>query len=98
MSSEIFEENVWSSVGLSTLCAWVVLIAVTRNWWISTMVAIVIVAIMASVVSTVFTIGYTMDVFVAGFVALTIGLAIDYSVVSARMAHFRLHASRAPRR
>lgn len=79
--SEYLEDNVWSTMALSVLCAWVILVIVTRNWWISTMVAVMIVAIMACVIATVFTIGYILDIFVSTFVALTIGLAIDYSVV-----------------
>ncbi|KAG8460874.1 hypothetical protein KFE25_010625 [Diacronema lutheri] len=85
----ILEENVWSTMFSSVACAWVVLVIVTRNWWISSMVAVIIVAIMASVIATVFTIGYIMDIFVSTFVALTIGLAIDYSV---HIAHFYNHA------
>jgi predicted RND superfamily exporter protein len=81
--SEILELNVWTTMVYSVLCAWVVLVLVTRNWWISTMVALIIVSIMTCVIATVFTIGYILDIFVSTFVALTIGLAIDYSVVSA---------------
>jgi len=86
---EILEETVWSTMMLSVLCAWVVLVFVTRNWWISTMVAFIIVCIMVCVIATVFCIGYVMDIFVSTFVALTIGLAIDYSV---HIAHFYVHS------
>lgn len=75
---------------LSVLCAWVILVLVTRNWWISSMVAVIIVGIMVCVIATVFTIGYILDIFVCTFVALTIGLAIDYSV---HIAHFYNHGT-----
>lgn len=86
---QILESNVWSTMLLSVACAWVVLILVTRNWWISTMVAVVIIAIMVCVISLVFMIGYILDIFVSTFIALVIGLAIDYSV---HIAHFYGHA------
>lgn len=53
------------------------------------MVAIVIIAIMVCVISLVFMIGYILDIFVSTFIALTIGLAIDYSV---HIAHFYVHS------
>lgn len=86
---QITVREVWSTMGYSLLCAFIVLMFTTWNVIVSGYVVLTITCIMVCVVGSVFAIGNNLSIFECTLIALTIGLAIDYSV---HIAHFYVHA------
>jgi len=81
--------EVWSTMGLSLLCAFVVLMLTTFNYIVSIFVVFNITCTMVCVVGSVFAVGNNLSIFECTLIALTIGLAIDYAV---HIAHFYVHS------
>jgi len=86
---QLFRE-VGTTVLSSLLLAFFVLTATTQNWWVSIFVVLTILCIVICVFGSVVSRGFEIGLQECIYIALTIGLSIDYAV---HLTHFYVHAS-----